>query len=661
MHNPFKSIENFLVKIRDIWWNYPDLFLADSTARSYTSKIYKITIPYSHFLFSSIFVLILMLGSFRYSIIESSSNEELVEAVVAGVDSNGDLQKIDKINPIALSNIQLEKDIVDLVYEPLIRYEQLVNENNESTIFIEDVLVDERITWREGADYEFKLKEGVKWHDGVEFTADDVIRTFEINAQIDSPNANIQALKQLQWEKIGKYSVRVCIKVDFAEGQICGENSNDFIFPNFLELISVKIIPEHKSNDIDPNNINSKEPILFRDPVGTGKYKFEAIRDNEIVLVLNEEHHSLVDLIDVIDVDKIINKIKFRFYKDLDAAVDALQNGEVHTLATISSQYSDEIEKYPNINKLESSVNYTQFWGLYFNLRVNPNDGSAIGPEFFQDPVVRRAISSAINRSEIIADGLNNLGEEAVGPISEISYYFNPDAGWYTYEIERAKNLLEEAGWSIKEGDKYRTNENGDKLSFSLYFVENHDRRQVAEIIQKDLAEVGIEVIIDRNLQPGQPEVGEGWTLKELNEQVLAPRLFDVILYGVNTFIEPDRYELYHSSQQLHPGLNISGYVGSKETVRPRENRQEGESSTERIPKVDQLLESARSFDPKEKAEDRKKDYDEFQELLAEDASVVYLYHPKYTYYVSDSINGITLNHISSLENRFRDIYDWRL
>ncbi len=651
-----KRVENFLYGIRDLLWSYPDILIGDTRLKAYLLRTYNLSIPYSHMILATIVMIIMAIFLFSFSkgIVAQSRDIILIEGVVMGVDSNGELQKINKVNPLLPSNVQLEKDLVDLIYEPLIIYEYKETSKGKYEPTVTEVLAENVIKIKQGADYQFNLKRGVKWHDGKEFTSDDVVSTLEKISNLEGENAYIQAVKQLQWEKLGKYSLRICTKPLDSEDLTCNERSDNPIFSNFLELLSIKIIPKHLSGDITASNADSGRPNLYRSPVGTGKYKFSEITDKSINLVVNDEYHHIEDI-------PSIDQIRFVFYRDLESAAKAVENGEAHTLASVSTQYLKQLNEFPKVKVQASPVLYNQFWGLYFNLRKTP-DGQAIGPEFFQDKKVRQAISYAISRQSIIDSALSQAGQEAFGPIPSISEFFNVETKWKTYNKAAAEKLLDESGWTIKPGDEYRTNKDLEVLRFSLYFVDNYDRRRIAESIKADLADVGIDVVIDRKKQPGQSEASaNGWTLQELNEQVVAPRLFDAVLYGMNTFIDPDRYELYHSSQQNHPGLNIAGYTGSVETVKPREDRKEGEESLVRLPKVDRLLEQTRSFDPDNNKEERLRNYKEFQDLLAEDAPLVFLYHPKFLYYVNNDLKNVNLQNVSSVEDRFRNISEWNL
>jgi len=658
MFNPLSIIEKAIYIIRNFFWNLPDLFFSaeKNSFQIVFFKVYKASVPLSHFLLALFFVCLIVAvpitGLDR--IIAQSKSAVLIEGVVMGSDVNLKPQKISKIDPLRPSNIQLEKDLIELIYEPLIRYKIKESGNNEKIeLFIEEVLADEVIKIRTGADYQFNLKKNVSWHDGFSFSADDVIRTFEVISRLEGENAYINAVKQLRWEKIDDFTVRVCTKGSL-EDSTCNNTKDNPIFSNFLELISVKIIPKHRTEDIDLNNIVRSIPELFTNPVGTGKYKFRNANETIIEVEKNNSYYNISEI-------PRIDVLRFKYYRNIEEAIMAMKNGEVHSLVSTTTQGIKEISVRANINSYLSPVLDTQYWAMYFNLRKD-NDNRPIGPKFFQDVNVRRAISSAINREEILQVALLGMGVEAYGPISYRSAFFNQNANWYRYNLIRANDILNQTEWKFRTGSKYRTNNNGEEMKFSLYFVESVDRRNVATIIKENLEKVGINVLIDRSEQQGKfIDSEEGWSFEELNNQILAPRSFDAILYGMNTFFDPDRYELFHSSQSSHPKLNISSYVGIEETVKPRENRKEGESSLVRVPRVDRLLELTKSLDPEEARSERLENYLKIQELIAEDCPVVFLYHPQYVYYVNNKVKNVDISGAFGLEDRFKKVFTWEL
>ncbi|MCA9381037.1 hypothetical protein KC678_02130 [Candidatus Dojkabacteria bacterium] len=662
------KIEEGLYKIRDAFWSYPDFFDPEKHYNKKLIKLYVSSVPYSHYILATLAFLLFTIPLLASGVphVFGSTRGLLIEGVVMGIDSNGNVQKINKINPILPSNIQLEKDLVNLIYEPLIRYQYVEDESGKYVGGVQNILAKEIITLLPGANYEIELKKDVSWHDSVPgnnhtLSADDVIATFELYSSLSEDSAaNIysKTMKQLQWVKVDDYTIRVCTKPNEETTQPCDVNPRITypIFSNFLELISFNIVPKKQAQEINSSNVDTAEPSLYRNPVGTGLYKLKHSGENSITVEINKKHGLYSNNID-------ITSIRFEYFATLNDAISALQNAEIHSLATLSVEYKDRLKEYTQIEEHVSDVLYNQFWGLYFNLRKRP-DETSIAPKFLQDVRVREAISSSINRDKITKQTLRGVGEEAYGPIPSISYFFNPDAGWNTYDVEKAKKLLDDAGWKIRSGNEFRTNSDGDVLRFSLYFVDNFDRSEVAKSIKADLAAIGVDAVINRQEQSGNQvseSNSESWTLQELNDQLLSPGLFDVILYGMQTFVDPDRYELYHSSQTRYPGLNIAGYVSTEQTVDKNDDRQEGESSVIQVPKVDRFLDLARSFNPEDDRDARKDRYDTIQELIASDAPVVYLYHPRYLYFTNKAISDVDLSNADSLEERFINIQNWEL
>lgn len=785
-----RGFEKFLYNIRDIFWDYPSIVLDENPTRDVVTKLYSSGIPYTHFLvatlsFTTLFIILFVTG---IPSVLSKPNKTLYEAVVMGTNRDGEMQIINKVNPILPSNIQLEKDLVNMIYEPLIRYSYEEQKDGKQIGKVDYVLARDVITYKAGADYEFVLRQGVMWHDSAknkssknykELTVDDVIATFELMAEISDENGNAftKAIKQLQWEKVDDYRIRICtIPVDAERGEKCDDKTDNPIFSNFFELIGFKVLPAHKLDDISTQNLNTSEPKLFRSPVGTGLFKVNDVNEKFIEMGLNTEHYSLKlthsggvptrylwdrikeeltqaanefntldsirfseygntvtvsfpapvlmkdigstaieDLPVKVDInsqgDRIEN-VRFMYFAYLQEAVDALKNGEVHSLVTNSTMYLDKLKEYTQLETHLSPVLYNQFWGLYFNLRTRPDDTS-IAPAFLQEQKVRQAISLAIDKESILSNALSGVGVPAYSSIPSNSYYFNPlvfwkgdspkhirglltgkweydldkgyntnilnansvlssagvkdsvtEDGWKQYNKERAVRLLEEAGWTIVGGDMYRTNEDGEILSFSLYFVENYDRRKVAEEIKRNLDEIGVQAVINRAEQSGQlenPDAINGWSLEELNNQILSPGLFDVILYGMQTFIDPDRYELYHSSQILYPRLNIAGYQSKEKTVEKNEDRGKDESSLIQVPKVDKYLELARSYDPDKDRSARKERYDVIQEIIVDEVPVVYLYHPQFIFFTNKAVQNVNMVGVDSIENRFVNIGEWQI
>ncbi len=641
---PFRLLWGLLGKIekgfyilRDALWNYPDyLFFGQNSLSLIAYRIYRHFNPISYVIFAFIaialltFVVIKLAASpaFAYS------HNTLTEGVVMGVDETGAVQKLAKVNPLIPSSIQLEKDLSELIYEPLIRYQQ----DGE----IVNVLANNIIRRQEGAEYIFELKEDIFWHDGRSFGVQDVEATLALMQQLTeneelSENAFIKAIDQMGWEVVGDNAIAICT-LDQSDLQAFKDNQLDRpctnssgqkpILSNFLELVAVKIMPAHLIGELNVLNINQPEPLINRSPIGTGPFVFSRSEDDEIILTTNKlyrETHGQIE------------RIVFKLFRTEDEAMYALQVGEIHSVVSPSTINLSEIKNYPNLQVLTSEVLTYQYWALYFNLRKNP-EGEPLGPAFLDNVRVRRAINLAINKQKIVSEALT-IGEVATGPIHKSSEFYNAEATRFGFDPVRARQILEDEGW-VRGNDGILT-KNGTRLSFKLSYVDNYDREQTVNSLVEDLKEIGIEVTPD----PRQP--------REMVNEVVSSKTFDTLLYGMRTFIDPDRYELFHSKEMSLS--NLSSYVGTDNTVKI----EDGKKVT--LPKIDRLLEVGRSLDPLSAKKERLDTYAEFQQELLLDVPAIFLYHPQFIYYTQNELNQVDLTRADAIEERFASISSWRL
>jgi len=604
----FLTIERFFIRIRDLFWDYPGiLFLNENSVARGLRTIYLRARPFSH-AFISFLIFVLISGAVFADVatILRINKTTFIEGVIVGQDEEGELQKVLSINPLIITNIQVKRDIAELVYEPLFR----VNQQNA----IELVLVDNYADLGEGKTYRFKLKENVKWHDGEDFTSDDVVATFKLLQSLEYGNQTSsvysKAAEKVNVEKIDDYRLEFSLK------------DQDSVIPNFFEMISFKILPQHLIENLNSTNILYPDEKINNSPVGTGPFKVGPLNLERIVLDRNNEYYGG---------RANFHKLIFRLYKEHTQAVNDLKTGQIHALIGVSSDDIQELGTVPNLSIQKSNVIYNQYWGIYFNL--SEQNESAVKQE-----KVRQAISSAINK-ELLIEALVGSAVKATGPIPKTSFAFK-ESEKYIYSVSSAQTLLDEAGWTMSEGQDFRTNKDGEVLELNFVYVENVDRDKVMTLVKRDLEEVGIKM---------NPIAK---TIAEINNDHVLPAIFDMLLYGVSTFIDPDRYELFHSSQIGYPNLNISSYKSAEETTRIQKGK------TERIPEVDYLLERGRSFLDEEA---RRTEYVKFQGIVMTELPVVYLYHPVYTYIINRRVKAVGLKNLVTLEDRFNRVTKWHM
>ncbi|MCA9385578.1 peptide ABC transporter substrate-binding protein [Candidatus Dojkabacteria bacterium] len=616
-----RAIENAIYTFRNALWDYPDFLLFDQkSVVMVVSAFYKRTRPFSH-LWLSLFVYLLLTVTFvvKPTALLRVDSEEFIEGSVVGIDETGQLLGLQKINPLVPSTIQLEKDISNLVYESLLTIDQ----NAE----IHPVLIESYEEVKKGNHYSFTLKNDIYWHDGTKLTTHDVEETFELLQRL---NENPDTASSFSSVVANQFNDLIVLDDRTFEVMLVDE---DAVLPTFFESLTFKIMPAKYIENIDTNSILTRDIYINTNPIGTGPYRNvsqSARSQNLIQLSRNERYHEQIPS---------IGKIVFQLFPDENSAVEALKTGKIHAIAGLSSGVSESIKDLENYEILQSNIIYNQYWALHFNLDQNS------GHQNLQEKGVRQAIGYAIDRDKII-NNLDGRGEEAFGTIPKNSFAYNDEIARVSYNPEKASELLDDEGWRISRQTGLRTKQNS-VLSIDIVYVDNIDRDKVAENIKDDLEALGIEV----NLIPE--------TVDTVNNAFILTKNFDILLYGLTTFIDVDRYELYHSSQIGLPsfggasestGLNISSYISEATGVRI-ENQEQVDK-----PKVDILLEEARAIIDEENRKDK---LFEFQEILNEEMPTVFLYHPRYVYVVNNRVSGVNISFMNNLEDRFANIEQW--
>lgn len=331
----------------------------------------------------------------------------------------------------------------------------------------------------DGLKYTFKLRQGVKFHDGTDFNAQAVEfnirrvwdKTFEYYDARSAGNlsATYQNLKQIHI--VDDHTIELIFEKPFSEFLRMlaqgGMGSGGIVSPDALKKWGNDQYAEH--------------------PVGTGPFKFlERVRGQKIELVRNDEYWG-----EKAHLDKVI----FRPIPDAAARVTALETGEVDVIA-VPPPDSVERLKSKGFNIVQGTPPHV--WYLSFNFN-NP---------YMKDKRVRQAIIMAIDRKGMAKDLLKDTANPAYSVQSPGNEAFDPNFVDYEYNPEKAKQLLAEAGYPNGFETTFQTSVDG---SGQLIPV------PMAEWIQRDLAKIGIKVKIETYewityigiwLQGMKPEVG---------------------------------------------------------------------------------------------------------------------------------------------------------
>jgi len=232
----------------------------------------------------------------------------------------------------------------------------------------------------------------------------------------------------------------------------------------------------------------------------------------------------------------------------------------------------------------------------------------------FANKKVRQAFAYAIDRQSIIDGVLMGIGRPCTGPFSYVSWAYNRSVQPYPYDPERAKRMLEEAGWKDVNGDGI-LEKDGRPFHFTILTNQgNGERIRASEIIQQNFKKVGIDAKI---------RVMEWQAFLEQIDK----HSFDAIILGWSMSRDPDLYDIWHSSKTGKGEYNFIGYNN---------------------PEVDRLLVQGRRVFG---VEERKKIYYRIHEILADEQPYAFLYVPDATPIVHKRFKGIEVAPLGIMYN----------
>jgi peptide/nickel transport system substrate-binding protein len=324
--------------------------------------------------------------------------------------------------------------------------------------------------WEIGPDnrtYTFHLNKDAKWHDGTDFTAEDVQFSADALANPESGSTYTGSFVDTveSWRVIDDDTFEMVAK----------EPVYTFLF----DIQSLNIIPKHLWEDVPFSEWRTDPGATGEDPsrvIGTGPFKFQEWRQGEsVTLVRNGDYYGKVPYIDAYTV---------LVWPDQTAVVNALLNGEIDATGLEAADVP-AIEGTPGLNV----THYPTRGFFYYEFNLNDEVTT-----LWQDQRVRQALLYAIDRESIVNDILGGYGEVAQGTQPVISYAYAPDqiTTTYNYDTDRATSLLEEAGWTDSDGDGVVDKE-GQSLSFEfLYFSGSPQTDQLVAYIQDAWNAIGV-------------------------------------------------------------------------------------------------------------------------------------------------------------------------
>jgi peptide/nickel transport system substrate-binding protein len=408
-----------------------------------------------------------------------------------------------------ITSDQSSHEVGNLMYNGLVslgRDLEIVPELARSWSFSQDCLT-----------LDFKLQEGVRWHDGAPFTAADVVFTWRTTMHPKTPSPYKSDFADVEnVEALDPHTVRVSYKKPYAKA---------------LLSWGLTILPRHLLERYVEEGRIKDAPQNWTAPVGTGPYRFKEMKSGEkIVVVANQEYFKG---------RPPISRIVYRIIPSQATIFLEVKAKGVDVASLTALQYKRQTE-YPAFEKAYNKFRYpgAGYTYLGFNLK----------DKRFADRRVRLAFAHAIDKQALLDGVVLGLGRRATGPFRPGTWADNPNVKGVPYDPKRAAALLAEAGWTRNAHG--RLEKDGRPFVFELLTNQGNDeRKKVAEIVQASLRELGVTVEI-RVLE---------WAA--LLKEHVKKRQFDAIVLGWGTGADPDQYVVWHSSQTGPDQLNNISYA----------------------------------------------------------------------------------------------------
>jgi len=469
------------------------------------------------------------------------------------------------------------------VYEMEVMFEGLLRKNVK--LELEPCLAESYSISEDKKTVTFKLRDGVQWHDGQPFTAEDVQFSFEFIGHPDYPGPYGSVVKAITGAAAYKNK-----EAEHIEGiKIIDPHTisitTDIVDAAAVEKIGVMgIIPKHVWEKVDVKS-SLEATDLLRNPVGTGPFKISKfVPDQYVEMAANDNYWNGRP-----KVDKYIIQVA-----NPETAQSQLINSDVDMLA-VKQMNPDDLNYYKENGVEVQEVSFDAAMGMGVNNSM----------PIFNDKRVRQAFAYAINREAIVKDILYGYGKVANIPY-KLDFWAAPASGLneYKYDPNKAIELLKEAGWEYKESEK-QMYKDGKPVKFTLkYYSGNKQVENIAPFIQQSMKDIGIQIDL---------QIAEFSTmLAEIKKGE-----FELYVMAQMNGTAGDMKALLHTDSIPPNGTNYTHYSNKK---------------------VDELtVKGLQSLS----IEDRKPIYNELSAIINEELPIVYLYHWSQGIAINGKLKGV--------------------
>jgi len=477
-------------------------------------------------------------------------------------------------NPL-MAHMETDDGVHFSMFDPLVRMdpEGIIQPN----LAIEVPSLENGGISEDGLNWRIRLRDDVRWHDGEPFTGEDVKFTLEL---ITNP-------KFRAWRTAGHSLVREITVVSPTE--ITWRMEKAFA-PYLSFLTETFMVPKHLlENEADPN-----AAAFNQVPVGTGAFKWgKRVPGDHLELVANPDYFGE---------GPYIKRLVFKYIPDITVLYTQFKSGDIDLVGQVYISPDNYEEARKLRGKVVEPVLASSVEAIHLNLEL---------PQF-KDMAIRQALYAAIDRKAIIEALYHGVPSVTETFMPQQSYYYNPDLPKQEFNLVRARQILDKAGW-VPGDDGIRVKD-GVRLSFANSTTSgSHLREMTQQYLQQTFREIGAEMTI-ANL-PSAVMWGDFWMHSK----------FETAIAGSTYLIgaDPDVTNRFHSrsiTAQGGSGSNNAQYASAE---------------------VDALLEKgSRIFDP----EERRAIYYRVQEIIRRDLPILPLFQNTNVFGRSATIKGFEAN-----------------
>ena len=423
-----------------------------------------------------------------------------------GVYVEGVIGNISTLNPL-LAASEPEQAVSRLLFSSLYNYDVTGALHTDLA---------ESMTVKDDKIYTIKLRNAV-WHDGKKLTAEDVVYTINLikNPQVRSP-------LRVNWLDISARAI--------------DDSTVEFMLPavyaGFSHALTFPVIPKHILQSVSPSSM--READFSSNPVGSGPFAVKRVQTSEstsstdvVRMEPNTKYYGAVST---------LSRLELRAYGNESLLAKAVNSGEVSAASGLSLSAADNIK---------SKQYSTKHWLLNKGVYLLMNNRS----QTLQDARVRQALRYATDTSSIRATVGDNVARLDT-PIlqSQIAQKLPaaPD-----YNLDKAKALLKEAGWTYNQGQW--KGKDSRPLAVAVTTSSGRDEyKKIVDALKQQWSKLGVDVQLR--------EIDTSSTTTSFVQSVLQPRDYDALLYELELGADPDVFAYWHSSQASASGYNFANY-----------------------------------------------------------------------------------------------------